>query len=229
MTEAVDFAIAHHADVINMSFGTISSDTMHEAIHKAQAADIVLVAGAGNRGESGEYPGKYPEVLTVGAYDRNHKIDPYSITGPQVDLTAPGDEIPSTGINNTGYVLTSGTSGAAALIRAKYPKLDAAEVVHRLTVTADDAGTPGRDDTYGYGRLDILKALTADVAPLPATSASSNPARGPQDPTGTVDARELPKAANPLLVTSVLAGIVVVLGAIVVAVAIMLRRRRPQS
>jgi type VII secretion-associated serine protease mycosin len=234
MTVVVDFAIAHHAGVINMSFGSVDSDVMHEAIRKAQAADIVLVAGAGNRGESGEYPGKYPEVLTVGAYDRNHKIDPYSITGPQVDLAAPGDQIPTTGINPTGYGIASGTSeaaamvsGAAALIRAKFPKLDAAEVVHRLTATADDAGTPGRDDTYGYGRLDILKALTADVAPLPAGSASSSTAGGPQAPTGTVGAGDLPKAANPLLVTAILAGIVAVLGALVVAV--MLHRRRQQG
>lgn len=234
MTEAVDFAIAHHAGVINMSFGTVGSDVMQDAIRKAQAADIVLVAAAGNRGESGEYPGKYPEVLTVGAYERNHKIAPYSITGPQVDLTAPGDEIPTTGINSTGYGIASGTSeatavvsGAAALIRAKYPKLDAAEVVRRLTATADDAGTPGRDDTFGYGRLDILKALTADIAPLPATAASSSTAGAIPGPTGAADAGDLPKAANPLFVTAVLAGIVVVLGALVVAW--MIRRRRHHS
>jgi type VII secretion-associated serine protease mycosin len=234
MTESIDFAIAHHAGVINMSFAGAGGDVMRAAIRKALAADIVVVAGVGNRNQSGEYPGKYPEVLTIGAYVRNHKIAPYSITGPQVDLTAPGDQIPTTDINDTGYVIASGTSeatavasGAVALVRAKYPKLDAAEVVHRLTATANDAGTPGRDDTYGYGRLDILKALTADVAPLPASSASSSTAVELQDPTGTVDAGELPKAANPLLVTAILAGIVVVLGAIVVA--IMLRRHRQRS
>jgi type VII secretion-associated serine protease mycosin len=234
MTEAVDFAIAHHAGVINMSFGSAGDDTMHEAILKAQAADIVLVAAAGNRNEPGEYPGKYPEVLTVGSYGRNHKIASYSITGPQVDLTAPGDQIPTTGVDNSAYLLTSGTSGAAAvvsgaaaLIRAKFPKLGAAEVVHRLTATADDSGSPGRDDSYGFGRLDVLKALTADVTPLPAnsepTASSSMAAAGPA-PTAGVDTSDLPKAASPLLLLAVLAVLVVVACAVVVA--ILLRRRR---
>ena len=235
MTEAVDFAITHHAGVINMSFGSPGDDTMHDAIRKAQAADIVLVAAAGNRDEPGDYPGKYPEVLTVGAYGENHKIASYSVTGPQVDIAAPGDQIVTTGIGSTGYYIANGTSGAtavvsgaAALIRAKYPKMSAAEVVHRLTATADDAGSPGRDDTYGYGRLNILRALTADVAPLPATptsAASSSTALAAPAPTSTLDTSALPKPASPLLLALIVVALLLLAGAIVVAV-MLLRRRR---
>jgi type VII secretion-associated serine protease mycosin len=231
MTEAIDYAIAQHAGVINMSFGRPDDDTMHQAIRKAQAADIVLVASSGNRdGVPGDYPGKYPEVLTVGAYGRDHKISSFSVTGPQVDLVAPGDQMATTGIGPTGYDIGSGTSeatavvsGAAALLRARFPEMTAAEVVHRLTATADDAGTPGRDDTYGYGRLNIVRALTADVAPLSATPAppgsSSGAVAAPVGENG-----DLPKAGNPLLLASVIAGLVVIVGGIVIA--IMLRRRR---
>jgi len=232
MTEAIDFAIDHHVGVINMSFGSPGDEAMHNAIRKAQAADIVLVGAAGNRDQPGDYPGKYPEVLTVGAYGENHKIASFSVTGPHVDIAAPGDRIVTTGIGPTGYDMTNGTSeatavvsGAAALIRAKYPRLSAAEVVHRLTATADDAGPPGRDDTYGYGRLNLLRALTAKVAPLPATSTpvgSNSAAPGAPAPT---DAGALPKPASALLLAEIVAGLLLA-GAIVVAIVLLLRRRR---
>jgi len=233
MTKAIDFAIAQHTGVINMSFGSSGDETMHAAIRKAQAADIVLVGASGNRGSPGDYPGKYPEVLTVGAYGRNHKIASFSIAGPQVDLAAPGDQIVTTSHGPTDYDIGNGTSeaaavvsGAAALIRAKYPEMSAAEVVHRLTATADDAGSAGRDDTYGYGRLNIVKALTADVTPLPAASAPANdPAAAAPSPTSAFDTSDLPKSASPILLAVVLAGLVLFAGAIVVA-AILWRRRQ---
>jgi subtilisin family serine protease len=60
------------------------------------------------------------------------------------------------------------------LVRAKFPKLSAVEVIHRLTATADDKGPPGRDDEYGYGIVNLVKALTADVPPL--TPSATSPA-----------------------------------------------------
>ncbi|GIF25743.1 type VII secretion-associated serine protease mycosin [Actinoplanes tereljensis] len=235
MTEAVDFAIAHHADVINMSFARADDQTMHDAIRKAQAAGIVLVAAAGNRDEPGDYPGAYPEVLTVGAYGQDHQIASFSVTGPQVDLAAPGDRIATTSTGPTGYDIANGTSeasaivsGTVALVRAKYPNINAAEIVHRLTATADDAGTLGRDDTYGYGRLNILKALTADVTPLPATSMPASAASGAQaavpGPATAAETDDLPKAGSPLLLALILVGLLLLAGTILVA--IMHRRRR---
>ncbi|BFU44061.1 S8 family serine peptidase [Krasilnikovia sp. MM14-A1004] len=235
LPEAVDFAIAHHAGVINMSFGGPERDEDHEAIRKALAHDIVVVAASGNRDAEGEdYPGLYPEVLTVGAYGADRRIADFSVTGPQVDLVAPGDHLATTTVSKSGYGLGSGTSeatavvsGAAALIRAKYPTMSAAEVVHRLTATADDAGAPGRDDTYGYGRLNVVRALTADVAPLPAVPASPSGGAAPADPAraSKVDTRDLPRAANPL-VPALIAGGILLAGAAVLA-GVFRRRRRP--
>ena len=56
------------------------------------------------------------------------------------------------------------------MVRARFPKLSAVEVIHRLTATADDKGPPGRDDQYGYGVINLVKALTADVPPLTPTA-----------------------------------------------------------
>ncbi|GAB1691223.1 S8 family serine peptidase [Krasilnikovia sp. M28-CT-15] len=240
LKNVVDFAIAHHAGVINMSFGTAEDEDDHEAIRNALAHDIVVVAASGNRGKDGansDYPGKYPEVLTVGAYSANRKIAKFSVTGPQVDLVAPGDRIVTTGINESGYRLSNGTSeatavasGAAALIRAKYPTMSAAEVVHRLTAAADDAGAPGRDDTYGYGRLDIVRALTADIEPLPdapavSASPSTDAAPAPPAQASKVDPRDLPRAASPLSLALLVGGVLLAVAAVLTVV--FWRRRRP--
>jgi subtilisin family serine protease len=232
MVAAVDFAISHHAEVINMSFGSMDDETLHAAVRKAQAADIVLVASSGNDKKQGyEYPGRYPEVLAVGAYGRDGEIAPFSITGPQVDLAAPGVDIVTTGNRGADdYYEGQGTSeatavvsGAAALLRAKFPDLSAAEIVHRLTATATDAGAKGRDDSYGYGRLNIVKALTADVAPLPSAGASS--AVAGNGPTSVADPGDLPAAKSPLLLAGIVVGLLVLVGLVVVVVVVGRRRR----
>ena len=111
-------------------------------------------------------------------------------------ICAPGVGIISTG-RNRRYIETSGTSdstaivsGAAALVRSKFPDLSAPEVIHRLTATATDNGKPGRDNECGFGVLNVVKALTADVPPLsaatttaPAPTASAS-IPGPAQPTG---------------------------------------------
>jgi subtilisin family serine protease len=117
--------------------------------------------------------------------DRNGNHAEVSVVGAHAVLAAPAVEIASTDTRlggNTGYRIGTGTSdataiiaGAAALVRAKFPELSAAEVVHRLTATADDRGPPGRDDQYGYGIVNLVKALTAEVPPLqPSPTASAN-------------------------------------------------------
>lgn len=222
--KAIDYAVAHHVGVINMSFGGDADPTLRDAIRRALAADIVVVAAAGNRDTvGGNFPGAYPEVLTVGSVDRNGKISSTSVTGPQVDLTAPGVDIASTGINASGYVLGSGTSeatavvsGAAALVRAEYPDLSAAEVVHRLTATATDAGPRGRDDTYGYGRLDLVKALTADVPVAAPSSSGPTSAAPPSQARSAGHANHGPIIAVVVIVALLVGLVVAVLAAVLV-------------
>lgn len=235
VAKAVDFAIDHHAGVINMSFGTGDDPTLHDAVGKALAADIVVVTAAGNDDkDNADYPGKYPEVLTVGASGRDGKLASFSTTGPQVDIVAPGVDIVTTGNRGADdYYKGDGTSeatavvsGAAALLRAKFPDLSAAEIVHRLTATATDAGPKGRDDSYGYGRLNVVKALTADVAPLPTPGASSAVAGGATvGPTAAADSSDLPAAKSPLLLVGIVVGLLVIVGLVVVLVLAGRRRR----
>jgi serine protease len=54
-------------------------------------------------------------------------------------------------------------SATAALIRSRWPDMSAGEVVNRIIRTADDRGAPGRDAEFGYGLINPVAALTADV------------------------------------------------------------------
>jgi len=185
---AIDWSVEHDAKVINMSFLVLEDDVLAEAVQRAAAADVVLVAGSGNDGQgrrSGyEYPAAYPEVLAVGATDRAGKAAPFSHAGPQLDLVAPGADVTvANGDPGNEYQRVEGTSvstaivsGAAALIRSKYPKLSAAEVVRILESTATDKGAAGRDDTYGNGELNVVAALKAAGAAVPAGPGSASPA-----------------------------------------------------
>jgi type VII secretion-associated serine protease mycosin len=193
---AIDQAVKSGARVLSMSLVTGSTDALKQAVQRALDADIVVVAGAGNKPKSAYvgYPAAFPGVVAVGASGRDGKIAPVSVTGDEIVISAPGADIAST--SDTGaYEFSDGTSnstaivaGAAALIRSKYPELSAKEVVHRLTATADDKGAPGRDPEYGYGTLNLVKALTADVQP-----GDTGPTAAP-GPTTTRSSVALPQA-----------------------------------
>jgi hypothetical protein len=51
----------------------------------------------------------------------------------------------------------------AALVRAKYPEMSAANVVNRLIASATDIADPGRDEATGFGVVNALEALTKDI------------------------------------------------------------------
>jgi type VII secretion-associated serine protease mycosin len=227
--DGLRYAAANGAKVINMSFGVGSSDRLREAVQVALAADAVLVASAGNTGDTDnavDYPGGYPQVLTVGATDRNGKVAEFSQHGPQVDIVAPGTGMYTAGLGETyreGFGTSNAAavvSGAAALVRAKYPDLSAVQVVERLTSTAVDRGDPGRDDYYGHGELDLIAALTA---PMPAQPAASQLTDAPA-PAPAADTEEQDGGIPPLVIVGV--GLVLLVVALLAVMAAVRRARR---
>ena len=146
----------------------------------------MVVAAIGNvndKNKSPRYPAAYPGVLAVGGIDRNGRRAEFSVTGPEVMIMAPAVDITSPAPGG-GYTVSKGTSdataivsGAAALVRARFPELSAPEVIRRLTLTADDAGPPGRDVEYGFGILNIVRALTEELPPPENTAAPPPPAQ----------------------------------------------------
>jgi type VII secretion-associated serine protease mycosin len=183
VAQGVAWAAVHGAKVISISQAALEEDAEERrAIEDAIAHDIVVVAGTGNGpGISIEYPAAYPGVVAVGGVDKQGNHAEVSLTGPEVVLSAPAVDVVHPGLGHQ-YSHGTGTSdataivaGAVALVRARFPNLSATEVVHRLTATAIDKGPPGRDAQYGYGIVNLVGALTADVPPLtpsPSTTGS---------------------------------------------------------
>nr|WP_236646993.1 type VII secretion-associated serine protease mycosin [Micromonospora acroterricola] len=192
LATGIDFAVRNGADVISISSVGGPGISLQRSVRAALAANVIVVASAGNRPEDAAvgYPASEKGVIAVGGIDRAGNRAAISVTGPEVDVVAPAVDIYSTSINGK-YRKGTGTSdataivaGAAALIRSKYPYLPAQEVAHRLTATAIDKGPPGRDDEYGYGVIDLVAALTADVPPLGFESVSPSAGGGPTTTAG---------------------------------------------
>ena len=231
VTDAIRWSVQHGARVINLSIGVLDDEEMARAVQEAAAADVVLVAATGNDGEEGikgDYPAAYPDVLAVGATDRAGRAASFSHRGPQLDLVAPGVDITvANGEAGGDYSVVEGTStstaivsGAAALIRSEYPKLSAAEVVRVLESTAADKGAAGRDDTYGYGALDVVAALRAAGAVNAGAAAPS------ADPTVPTSARTDDDGSTVPMLAIAGAGVLVVAGAVVALVLGIRRSRR---
>ncbi|MEV0370397.1 S8 family serine peptidase [Streptomyces sp. NPDC050636] len=198
--EPLRYAVDHGAKIVNMSFGGPSiTDEEKEAIAYAVKHDVLLVAAAGNEGDTSlGYPASAPGVLTVGAVGSDGKVWEKSNYGPQVLLTAPGVRIRSAGVTSP-YGYGDGTSdaaayvsGAAALIRAKFPKLSAGQVTNRLTKTA--LLPPGSgvakvpDEHYGYGLIRPLRALKESIPAGPKNGPLTMPEGAPSSPETDVPA-----------------------------------------
>lgn len=223
IAQAIDYAVAHKAEVVSVSNKAAPSIALLKAVKNANAAGVVVVGGAGNNGGTHlGYPAAAPGALGVGATDKQGKHWSKSDHGPELQICAPGVEIVSTGPSNK-YFEADGTSestaivsGAVALVRAKFPQLSADEVIHRITATADDNGPPGRDDDCGFGELNIVKALTADVPPLSggggSTGASASPSvsAGAPAPGGSDNAAAPPAAEDKGSSAPLIVGVVVV-------------------
>ena len=173
---AVRWAVDAGAKVINMSLGSTSTSwpqSWDDAFAYAEAKDVVIVAAAGNRKSGSEQvgaPATIPGVLAVGGLDRDGTVSVDSSSqGISIGVSAPAEDLAG-GLPNGGYARWNGTSGAApivsgvaALIRAKYPQMTAAQVVNRIISTAKPKGTGTPNATYGYGILDADAAMSADV------------------------------------------------------------------
>ncbi|WP_096201136.1 S8 family peptidase [Bacillus sp. FJAT-45350] len=167
VARGIRWATDNGAKVINMSLGDYyNSFILHDAIRYAHKNDVVLIAASGNDNvNTPMYPSDYPEVLTVAAVDHNRERAFFSNFGPHIDVAAPGEHIPSTFPDNN-YVIMSGTSmaaphvaGLAGLIRSLNPNLTKAEVHNLIRETSLDLGPTGHDQYYGFGEIDVARAL----------------------------------------------------------------------
>ncbi|MEX5707161.1 S8 family serine peptidase [Parafrankia sp. FMc6] len=228
VARSVRIAVDRGADVISMSLGSVgrAASSEESAVRYALANDVVVVASAGNT-EPGDTevnsPANIPGVIAVTGSDYRGMFWGGSVQGPEAVLAAPGPGIRApvpTRVSPDGLDTGGGTSnsaaivaGVAALVRAAKPGLDAPNVINRLIRTALDMGPVGRDSQYGFGLVEPVAALTAELplvdgnplltAPIPRTGSSadgSSGAGGGATPDGAIPALPtppLPATATP--------------------------------
>lgn len=179
----IDWSVDNDMDVINMSLGCdCNLVALEDAVNNAHDAGVVVVASAGNSGDGNGltndviYPAKYDSVIAVAATASDDSTPSWSSEGSEVELAAPGRSILSTW-NDGLYNTISGTSmasphvaGTVALLLATpivgsydtngNSMWDPEEVRARLIDTADDLGSVGHDNFYGYGLVDAEESVT---------------------------------------------------------------------
>ncbi|HEX9377731.1 MAG TPA: S8 family serine peptidase [Actinomycetota bacterium] len=188
------------AKVINMSLVDATGSEMGDAVQAAwqsgSAAGSVLVAAAGNTGGTAvKYPAGYGSVISVGNTDSSDHIASSSTHNADVELSAPGTSILSTS-KSGGYTSMSGTSmatamvsGVAAVTWELNPSDTAQQIRDLLHAAVDDLGAAGRDDYFGYGRIDLCDAAGGSCAYTPG---------GGQQTPGSISGTVTTTAGQPL-------------------------------
>ncbi|GAB3155913.1 hypothetical protein GCM10027290_52840 [Micromonospora sonneratiae] len=225
---AIRWAVDNDASVLNLSVVLYDDNpAVRAAIDYAVGKDVVVVAAAGNLHENGDplpYPAAYEGVLGVGAIGPDGVRAPFSQVGTYVDVVAPGSGVLAA-VPGRGHRKQEGTSYAApfvsataALIRQYWPDLSAAQVIDRITATADPAPAGTDSRAYGSGVLNPYRAVTdtssVEQRPRPARALPAqqvDPAvTATQERRATVRQRALWLAG----VGGILAGVVVLLAVV---------------
>ena len=173
---SIDYAIAHGARVMSNSWGGPADDgednkVLEDAVRRAEKADILFVAAAGNDGADNDTTPVYPatikasNVLTVASTTNRDTRSFFSNFGKTtVHVAAPGSNVYSLMPGNK-YQMQSGTSmacphvaGLAALILAQNPRLSAVQVKEIIMATVDQLPTLQGKIVTG-GRINARAAL----------------------------------------------------------------------
>ena len=199
--DAIVWATDQGANVLNMSFGgdpaAASGFSAHQAaLQYARSRNVLPFCAAGNENYPGiAFPARFPECVAVGATTWSDTRASYSNYGAKLELSAPGGEdapstIPYSLILSTGsggttqYAARAGTSmatpqvtGLAAMLYAT-GITNANDVLARLESTVDDLGPRGRDDEFGFGRINAYRALTQTNPNDPPVAVAGEPYAG---------------------------------------------------
>lgn len=120
VAKAIDHAVKIGAHVVSMSLGGIPSFALRQAIKRAVAKDLILVAAAGNCVGLVVWPAAYPEMIAIGGTNKADKRWKGSSHGGAVDISAPAEFVwkaarDSATAPNNQIVGGQGTSFATAL------------------------------------------------------------------------------------------------------------------
>lgn len=166
IASGLSWAADHGARVANISYDATGSSSIASAAQYLRGKGGLTVVAAGNDGANPGYADS-PYIISVSATNSSDSRTSWSNYGAYVDVAAPGDGIWTT-LNGGGYGTVWGTSfsspttaGVVALMMAANPGLSPADLESALKSSADDLGAAGRDDYYGYGRINAGRAVQA--------------------------------------------------------------------
>ena len=172
----IDWAInKKELNILSMSLsGAAAPNAVKNICDAAWKQGVLLVAAAGNTGPGSDtvgFPAKYDSVLAVSAIDSANNIANFSSRGPEVELCAPGVDVLSTSPGG-GFRKLNGTSmacphvaGAAALTWGAHRYANNKTIRRLLAWRSDNLGVPGRDDNFGYGRVDAEQSACEMAVP----------------------------------------------------------------
>ncbi|MGQ0699063.1 MAG: S8 family serine peptidase [Panacagrimonas sp.] len=215
---------ARRADIINLSLGSDSaSQSEANAYRDAVAAGLIVIAAAGNSGDSRQsFPASYPGVVSVAAVGRQKQRAPYSQFNNAVDVAAPGGDQSRAGADGVLSTLSSDSSGTirdglgflqgtsmaaphmagvVALMKAVNRGLTPAQLDQLLASGAitEDLGASGRDNSFGHGLIDANKAVREAIRLASGAAPADNPSLSVQPESldfGNSTTRALLDAAN---------------------------------
>lgn len=172
------------AQVINLSLGTDQPDPYLESVLRDVAnRGICIVGAAGNDGGPISYPAAYDSTIAVTATTIENVLAPYSNSGPEAELAAPGgDTTTDLDKNEYGdgvlgpvmlplgggaYAYYQGTSMAAphvsgvlGLMLSVNSHATPSMLRGYLSQSALDLGPADKDTSFGYGLVQATDAVT---------------------------------------------------------------------
>ena len=175
--------IAHVMDrvhVINLSIGFETKEvsqqvlnTIEAAMVQAKNAGAIVVAAAGNENASEvTYPAAFSSVIGVSSVGQSNEFSSsFSNHGKGIDFAAPGEMV-ALAYNkaSNSYAKASGTSFSAPFVAAavadvlvENPGYTFEQVYDYLKLNAEDLGTAGWDEYYGWGSLSFHINRYADL------------------------------------------------------------------
>jgi subtilisin family serine protease len=171
LIRAVRDSVDMGANVINMSFSApVDKETAALfkmlAVDYAEAANVALVAGAGNENQDIEVlPAAIKPVNAVAAVDSHDLKASFSNYGKYISLSAPGTDVITTYPGT--FAVASGTSFSAPFVSGVYALLRETGSNDKLSRTQIECGSdpidqlndPSLKHKLGTGRINAFKTL----------------------------------------------------------------------
>ncbi len=154
IADGIRWCIAENADLINLSLGSDEpSPIIEDAIAKAVAKGLIVVAAAGNTPGPIGYPARYPTTIAITAMNSQDRAASFTSYGPEASYIAPGVAVLSLALNNR-YRELSGTSMATPHAVGVYLLMRAAK---QLVPVAVNVNLP--PEKQGKGLIHAAKTV----------------------------------------------------------------------